>query len=439
MTSMALAAAVALAGCGANGQGETKTAAEQANPAKEPVVSNAPVTLKLYAHVEAFEESAFKMYIEEFVKKKYPNITLEFSSGGRGNIEKLIAANAVPDIIFSGSDNYMSLKDLNIPYDMEGLLKENQFDLSAFTPGSLDTIRKVSDGKLTAVPFGHNGAATFYNKDIFDKFGVPYPTNGMTYDDIISLARKLTRVQDGVQYVGWEPGFPDATASPFVQPLADNATNKARIDTPHYKKIFDMMKTAYEIPGLVGPNGLFRYAPKAFVEDHTVAIFVDWYNKMMLQFLAADKAGKAPNWDLVTVPNFPENANKGRHESVQFMLVTNQSSYKAQAVQVIKAATSLEAQLAQSRNGRMAVLKDPEIEKQFAKDVKAFQGKQLENLFKFKASPSTTKTIYDDEMVTIIRNIAKEIAVNKKDVNTAIREAQELADKKVAEMAAAKK
>jgi multiple sugar transport system substrate-binding protein len=256
----------------------------------------------------------------------------------------------------------------------------------------------------------------------------------MTYDQVIDLARKMTRTQDGVQYIGWEPGFPDANASPFSQPFVDTKTNKALIDTPAYKKVFEMMKAGYDIPGFIGPKDLFRYAPKAFTDDHTVSMYVDWYNKLSVQLIAAEANGSAPNWDIVTVPNFPEFANVGRHESVQFLLVSKQTPYKDQALQVIQAATSKEAQLLQSRNGRISILNDPDMLKEFGKDVKAFQGKHLENLFKFKPAPSAKATVYDDEMRAIVRSAIKEVAVNKKDVNTVLRQAQEAADKKLAEM-----
>jgi multiple sugar transport system substrate-binding protein len=428
-------AAAVLAACSSNAQqGSEQTQASSSQARAEEKVSAEPVTLKFYAHVAAMDQNTFQTFIANVVKKTNPNITLEFSFGARGKLEELIAAGTIPDILFSGSDNYMSLHSLGVLEDMTDSLKVNSLNLSVFTPESIQTMRNLADGKITAVPFSKNGSGLFYNKDIFDKFAVAYPTNGMTYDQVIGLARKLTQTQNGIQYVGWEPGFPDANISPFVQPLVDPKTNKALIDTPAYKKVFDMMKQGYEIPGFIGPKNLFRYTPSHFIEDQIVGMYVDWYNKMMPQLIEADAKGKVPNWDIVTVPNFPEYANVGRHEAVQFLTVAKQSKYKDQAMQVLKAVSSLEAQLLQSTNGRISVLNDPEVQKQFSKDVKAFQGKHMENLFKFKAAPSSPSSIYDDELTTIVRNVAKEISVNHKDVNTALREAQELADKKIAEL-----
>lgn len=427
-----MTAAAVLAACSSGS--ESKSVQTKTSGVGERAVSTEPVTMQFYAHVAELDQSTFQTYIADVVKKTNPNITLEFSFGARGKLEQLIAAGTIPDIIYSGSDNYMSLKRLEILEDMTDMLKINKMELSMYTPGVVQTIRDLDEGKITAIPFSRNSSALFYNKDIFDIFAAPYPTNGMTYDQVIDLARKLTRTQDGVPYIGWEPGLPDANISPFVQPLVDVKTNKALIDTTAYKKVFEMMKLGYEIPGFIGPKNGFRYTPAHFINDKVVGMYVDWYNKMMPQLIEADSKGSAPNWDIVTVPNFPEYANVGRHESVQFLSVTKQSKYKDQAMQVLKTVSSLEAQLLQSRNGRISVLNDPEIQKQFSKDVKAFQGKQLDNLFQFKAALSAAVSPYDDEVRTIVRNIAKEIAVNKKDVNTALREAQELADKKIAEM-----
>lgn len=69
-----------------------------------------------------------------------------------------------------------------------------------------------------------NIPALFYNKDIFDKFGVAYPKNGMIYEETLDLdlARRVTRSDGGVQYLGFYTGGADRMAMGadafFVQP-----------------------------------------------------------------------------------------------------------------------------------------------------------------------------------------------------------------------------
>ncbi len=48
------------------------------------------------------------------------------------------------------------------------------------------------DGGLYAIPFRSDFWLLYYNKDIFDKAGIAYPTNDMTLDQWADLAEKLT-------------------------------------------------------------------------------------------------------------------------------------------------------------------------------------------------------------------------------------------------------
>jgi multiple sugar transport system substrate-binding protein len=427
---------LALTGCASKSEGTAGDTGGQSQDSKAaPKVSTEPVTLTFYPHVAALEEELFQQYVAEPTKKKYPYITLEFlPKGGVNKIEEMIASNTIPDIIFAGSDNFISLQRVGVLADMDPLVKQSRFDLSIFAPESIQTLRDANDGKLTAIPFSRNGAGLWYNKNIFDKFGVSYPTNGMTYDDVIAAARKITQKVDGTQYVGWEPGFVDANADAFSQPMADAKTKKALIDTPAIREVLETMKKGYDIPGFGGEKNAVRYKPDDFIGNKFIGMYVDWYNKMSGPLIVAHNAGTAPDWDVVTVPTFPEFKGKGRHESVQFLAISAQSKYKDQAFQVIEAATSHDSQMEQSRNGRISILKDPESEKQFGQSVPAFKGKHMENIFKFPPVKSAPQTIYDDEVRGIMRGLSDDIVKKKKDVNTALREAQAEADKKIAEM-----
>ncbi|MEO8168648.1 MAG: extracellular solute-binding protein, partial [bacterium] len=50
---------------------------------------------------------------------------------------------------------------------------------------------------LFAIPCAIGLTILFYNKNIFDKAGIPYPDSTWTYDDLIRVAKKLTVDKDG--------------------------------------------------------------------------------------------------------------------------------------------------------------------------------------------------------------------------------------------------
>jgi multiple sugar transport system substrate-binding protein len=58
----------------------------------------------------------------------------------------------------------------------------------------------VRDGVNYAVPKDFDTNALWYNKEIFDKAGVAYPTDDMTYEDLVALAQELqdAGLDDGV-------------------------------------------------------------------------------------------------------------------------------------------------------------------------------------------------------------------------------------------------
>ena len=66
----------------------------------------------------------------------------------------------------------------------------NDFDFSKFYP---QTVKALSwKGKIYAVPRDVSNLVIFYNKDIFDKYNVPYPNPNWTMQDFLIIAEKLT-------------------------------------------------------------------------------------------------------------------------------------------------------------------------------------------------------------------------------------------------------
>ncbi|CAG7646397.1 hypothetical protein PAESOLCIP111_05159 [Paenibacillus solanacearum] len=104
------------------------------------------------------------------------------------------------------------------------------------------------------------------------------------------------------------------------------------------------------------------------------------------------------------------------------------------AIQV-ELSTSKESQLIQSRSGRISASGDPEVIRQFDQDIPQLRNKNLSAIFDYPLTRAIEYTIYDTDILSVLRGIPKEIAVNKKDVNTALREAQERAEIKLAELA----
>ncbi|RKN71832.1 extracellular solute-binding protein [Paenibacillus ginsengarvi] len=107
----------------------------------------------------------------------------------------------------------------------------------------------VGKDYLIGIPYTRNFSALYYNKTIFDKFGVAYPKEGMTWSEYADVAKRVTRTEGGIQYRGLEPNVPKRVGAQLSLPLVDPKTNRAALNTEQWKKVLTQMTDIYKIPG----------------------------------------------------------------------------------------------------------------------------------------------------------------------------------------------
>lgn len=144
-------------------------------------------------------EQTFQYSYGDFFAVKFPDIRVEIipTNGLRApgknydeEYEKLIREQK-PDLLITYSTDYMKLADKGLLLDLEPLAKRSKYDLDAFFPAAIAQLKDNADGKLYGLAPEFSSSALYYNKDLFDRYGVPYPTNRMTWDDTMLLARRF--------------------------------------------------------------------------------------------------------------------------------------------------------------------------------------------------------------------------------------------------------
>ena len=143
----------------------------------------------------ADEEKKSREAMVEVFKKAHPEIEVEHSVIPTADhvwdqkMTAALSAGTGPDVIQMSPDYYglytKYYEDLNPYVEKEGV------DLkSVTTEGMIDPYYRP-DGKLEAMPLLENVFVLAYNKDMFDKFGVSYPTADWTWDDLAEAAKKF--------------------------------------------------------------------------------------------------------------------------------------------------------------------------------------------------------------------------------------------------------
>lgn len=371
--------------------------AEPAKPVKTKEFSNEPVTLKV---ATPWGEDYFMTRIGNYVQETLPHITLEHVDweGKSEQMQELFASGIVPDVLlaFSGQK---PLEELEMVFPLEEMLGTYGFDLSAINPAAVAEIRaRDSEGRLVGMPQEIGFIALHYNKEIFDKFGVEYPKEKMTWDETLELARKLTDERDGIKYRGLEFG-PYAPLMQLSVTLTNPETGEVLLaKEPKIAKYLELMEKYFSIPGINDPDS------KGSFQDKTVAMSVNWHG--LFRWFGGKEEEEAAEYqsqmDIAPIPywaDLPETSTipTGIHPYV----INSFSKNKEAALQFLIASVSPDYQTILAKSGTPSVLADKSVNAQFGADLLRFEGKHVGSFTKYKLAQPPKRNSYWDRYVNL--------------------------------------
>lgn len=172
---------VALIGCGKEG----KTGS-----------SKAEVSLGIW---DVSQEKFLKEVLEDF-KKQNPDINVNIQlTPFKEYWTKLEASSSekvAPDVVWMNLLNIKKYSNFEILEDLTSYINKDNFKLDGYNK-TLTKAYTVND-KVYGIPKDIDSTAVFYNKEIFDKAGLPYPTNDWKWEDMVRVARIIKDKVPGV-------------------------------------------------------------------------------------------------------------------------------------------------------------------------------------------------------------------------------------------------
>jgi multiple sugar transport system substrate-binding protein len=135
--------------------------------------------------------------------------------------------------------------------------QDEVFDLEALYPAA---VKMVSiEGEVMAIPSGIQCGVMVYNKELFDRYQVPYPQDGWTWDDFLS------------------------TAAALRDPAADVYGFAAHLEDPMYYRFFphyiDPLYFVYQNGGRIFDD--WDNPTRTTFEDPLTVEAIEWYVKLI--------------------------------------------------------------------------------------------------------------------------------------------------------------
>ncbi|TNJ66637.1 extracellular solute-binding protein [Paenibacillus hemerocallicola] len=429
-----LAGVVALATACSGGNPSTGKTAESGGdkPAEQ---KKEPVELVFYSQVADYDETFMDVF-GNMIQKKYPHITVKHLKAGSNKVADVVATGQTIDVMFMSIGQADTLTTYDYQYDISELIKTRKFDLSKLEPSSVELQKGFANNGMYGLPVFTNTLSLFYNKNIFDKFGVEYPKDGMNWDQLKDLAKRLSRSEGGVNYNGLVmSSSANIVLNQFSAAYLDPATKKSIFTTDNFKKAFDLLTSVSKIPGneLNAQTWSLAGQQKMFFQDQSAA--------MLLHFvvLSLSTLKDQFNWDIATYPQLADKPGVGPQSYPTYFYVTKTGKHKEDAFDAIAYLTSEEFQNHLAKKGMLPILKDRVAGMaQFGQDVPMLKNKNVKALMPEKFAPSALTKV---EIVkgqspghTAFFEAYQNVVLGTKDTNTALREAGEKLDQKLADL-----
>jgi multiple sugar transport system substrate-binding protein len=328
---------------------------------QEAAASAGPITLK-WALWDFETATFYKPFIAAY-EANHPTIKIEAVDLASQNYTTLLLTQLsggadIDIIIVKDIPSYSNLIKQNRLEPLNSFIASNKIDTSLYS-GVVEQIKV--NGEVYALPFRRDFWIVFYNKDLFDAAGVPYPSNDMSLDQYDALARRLTRGTGanktyGAHYHTWR-----STVQLFGILDGKNTIVDGKYDflLPHYQRIIKQQE-----------DGIVQdYATLKTSSTHYNGLFYNNHIAMLNMgswFIASQidkvKSGEslAKNWGIVKYPH-PDGVPAGTTlGTVTTLAVNRNAKNKTEALDFIKFVTSPEGAVILAKTGNFPALMNEE-------------------------------------------------------------------------------
>ncbi len=306
--TLILAVSLILSGCGSSNDQTSTTAAAVAPEKIEGTISFA--TWGSESEIETN-----KKVIAAF-ENKYPGTKVELNyipDDYETKMETLIAGGAAPDVVYGHPYQLRKWFAKGALADLSDIYKDPEFsDPAKYDQSFYKNFQH--EGKYFGTINGQDVFLLYYNKDLFDKAGVEYPTEGWTWDDFREAAKKLTVVENGktVQY-----GMTLSNWYPYAEMFIWSYGGKLAGDTydPNHEIVIDSPEAAQGLQVMQDIIMKDKSAPTPEAQNVFGGSFEAGNVAMKIDGAWAPvflKDVKGLNWDAMLVPKGPA----GRHNPV---------------------------------------------------------------------------------------------------------------------------
>ncbi|WP_127533716.1 ABC transporter substrate-binding protein [Paenibacillus kobensis] len=304
-----------------------------------------PVTLK----VNYPDSDIFYKRVGYFFEQKYPAIHLEvIVTPPNGSFDP-----SQLDIVFNNKiTEFKRLQEAGKLTDLSPYIRKERLDLNKLHPITYQTFQDPSTKELFGISPSFNSSVLFFNKKLFAQYGVPEPSNQMSWQQILQLAERFpSQMDDGRSLYGLVTSY--YRFIPFMTILAvgeteglqaiDPATSNITFNTPKWKEISSYVIEAFRKQAVFNKPDINEFTYDPILMGNTAMSFGSLATAYNFQIFNEQfqHEGEDIDWGMVTAPVNPANPNISNQYSVdEIFSISSASAHSEEAWKFISFITN---------------------------------------------------------------------------------------------------
>ena len=157
---------------------------------------NKPKSLK----VMYYSEEYFNQQYGDVFRAKYPDIEIEvldyshIDYASEDDVDKAeieFIKREQPDVLLLEAEQYERYIEEGLLMELDTFIHKDNYDLQSIYPAIIELLQEKGNGKIYGLSPRFYETAVFYNKTLFEKYGITPPQDKMTWAELIELAKRF--------------------------------------------------------------------------------------------------------------------------------------------------------------------------------------------------------------------------------------------------------
>ena len=295
----------------------------------------------------------------------HPNVKIEYTDLGSTDYSTVLQT----QLSGGGSDfDIVTIKDIpgytnligaNLIQPLNDYIASQEIDTSAY--GGVVEALALND-KIYGLPFRSDFWLVYYNKDIFDKAGVPYPTNDMTLAQFDDMARKVTSGFGADKVYGTH--FHTWRSAVELPSILDGKHTVIADDysfmKPYYERVLALQNDGIVQSYAALKTSNTHYSGPFYNQQIATLPMGSWFIATQIAKVASGES-KAVNWGIVKFPH-PEGVAAGTTAAtITALAVPVNSKNQDAALDFVKFVSGPEGAEVVAKTGTFPALTSPQI------------------------------------------------------------------------------